>query len=250
MLMKFEIIRTGKTGSTNTLAMQNVMSGKAYEGIIYVADYQTNGKGTGTNSWESEAGKNLLFSMILEPVFIEPARQFILTQIISLSLKQLLDNEIRNAKISIKWPNDIYADKKKIAGILIQNIIQGNEYSYAVAGTGINVNQEKFSSGLPNPVSIIRLTGKETALDVLLQKFLTLFEKKYENHSFSAYNLNEQYKKALFRYKEPGLYLNRATGEKFTAVIEDITEYGQLVLRRQDNGMVNIFNFKEVEFIF
>ena len=247
--MRFEIIHTDKTGSTNELAMQKIMSGKAYEGIIYVADYQTNGKGTGNNSWESEPGKNLLFSMILKPVFIEPARQFMLTQIISLCLKELLENEIKNSKISIKWPNDIYAGREKIAGILIQNIIQGNEYSYAVAGIGINVNQEIFLSGAPNPVSIIRLTGRKTDTEELLKKFLSLFEKKYGDYTFTAQNLDEQYKKALFRYKKPGMYFDRTTNEKFEAMIEDVNSFGQLLLRKPDDRSVRIYNFKGVEFI-
>ena len=116
------------------------------------ADYQTAGKGQRGNSWEAAEGRNLLFSFVLYPTFLEAGRQFILSQVISLSIKEALDGLVEG--VSIKWPNDIYWQEKKLCGILIENDLQGRYIGRSVAGVGLNVNQERFLSDAPNPVSL------------------------------------------------------------------------------------------------
>jgi len=114
------------------------------------SEFQTSGKGQRGNSWEAEKGKNLLFSFILYPSFLEVKQQFLLSQLISLSIKEELDKWTKD--ISIKWPNDIYWKNRKICGILIENDIEGHTFSRCIAGIGLNINQEKFESNAPNPV--------------------------------------------------------------------------------------------------
>ena len=122
------------------------------EFMTVIAERQTAGKGQRGNSWESEDCKNITFSFVLYPTFIEARQQFILSQIISLSIKEELDEWAEG--ISIKWPNDIYWNEKKICGILIENDLLGHHIGRSISGIGVNINQEVFRSDAPNPVSL------------------------------------------------------------------------------------------------
>ena len=144
MISKISIrrIHIEKTDSTNTLARS--LANESREDILITTDFQTAGRGQRGNSWESEQGKNLLFSLIIHPQDIPASQQFILCQHISLALCEVLRNYTNN--ISIKWPNDIYWDNKKIAGILIEHDIEGGYLARTIIGIGLNVNQTNFSS--------------------------------------------------------------------------------------------------------
>ena len=135
------------------------------EACALVSFNQTAGRGQQNNSWESEAGKNIAYSVFLRPVHINPNNSFVLSQAVSLATVELLDT--LNIKASIKWPNDIYVQDKKIAGILIENLIQGKSLLGCIAGIGLNVNQEHFTSDAPNPVSIVQLCGQNQDLHTL-----------------------------------------------------------------------------------
>ena len=117
------------------------------------------GKGQVGNSWESEAGKNLMFSVLLHPDFVPANQQFLISQISALAVQQMLETFVK--PISVKWPNDIYWNDKKICGMLIENDIAGTKLINSIIGIGININQKKFISNAPNPVSLTQITGKE-----------------------------------------------------------------------------------------
>ncbi len=242
--MDFIIIKHEKTVSTNLLAMKTIARGEAENGIVITADYQTGGKGTGNNIWESQKGKNLLFSLIITPHHIEPAKQFLITQIVSLSIVFTLKNQVPGIKI--KWPNDIYAGEKKIAGILIQNTVSANKIAFSVIGVGVNVNQKKFSKEIPNPVSLMEIIKKETETDRLLQSLLNNFDRLYNRSTYDSKFIKAQYIKHLYRL---GTYANyMAYGKLFKAKIKGITRFGQLVLE-EENGNEKTFNFKEIVFV-
>mgnify|MGYP003407842988 CR=1 FL=1 len=158
-----------KTLESTNQYLQNLLN----EGIdivdnIVVTDYQTSGKGQGKNVWESEDGKNLLFSIALDMSFLKAENQFILTQIVSVTMINVLKNYLPEESLSIKWPNDIYFNDKKIAGILIKNEIKGMMMGTSIIGIGLNVNQTSFDENLPNPISMKMITGKDFDLDELL----------------------------------------------------------------------------------
>lgn len=238
------IIVLGEVESTNNYAMQ-LVSDKAKEGTVVLAQYQSRGRGQAGRYWESEAEKNLLMSVILEPTFLEAGKQFYLSMIVSLALVQFLRKHI--SEVSIKWPNDIYVDERKIAGILIENSIKGSTLEKSVVGIGLNINQELFTSDAPNPVSLKQLTGKEYLLPETLDEFLEDLEYWYQTLCMKDFaTIRQAYSSALFR--KSGWYLYRAAGEEFLAQIVGVAEFGQLLLEDR-TGKIRTYMFKEVEFV-
>ena len=152
------LIHLEETDSTNKYLNELCNKQCVEELTTITADFQTSGRGQRGNSWESEAGQNLMFSFVLYPTFLKARRQFLLSQIISLAIKEELERYVSN--ISIKWPNDIYWKDKKICGMLIENDLTGVHISRSITGIGINVNQETFCSDAPNPVSLKQINGQ------------------------------------------------------------------------------------------
>ena len=246
--MEFTLIKHHHLESTNAEAHRLYQSGKAENGMVIIAEEQSNGKGHGDNAWESEPGKNLTFSILFKPAFIEPAHQFAITQIISLSLWEVLDSILRKKKVTIKWPNDIYVGDKKIAGVLIQNFIKANSIDLSVIGVGLNVSQKHFFSDAPNPTSIILESGMECPHDNLLEDILETFAQYIERFnvpsSFTA--LTKSYLEKLYRIDGNAIYKDK--NGLFSATISGISEYGHLLLT-DNQGVQRSYGFKEVEFV-
>jgi len=222
-----------------------LVSDKYREGTVVLAQYQVRGRGQAGSYWESEAGKNLLFSLILEPKFLDASKQFYLSMAVSLAMVQMLKKHISEA--CIKWPNDIYSGNKKIAGILIENIIKGSSIDRSVVGIGLNVNQEKFVSDAPNPVSMKQLSGKDFKPEAILDEFLKKLDHWYfllQQNDFEQ--IEKEYLARLFRNNEWHQY--RDPNGEFTAKIVGIREFGKLRLEDQ-SGKIRTYMFKEVEFI-
>jgi len=246
--MDFIIRQFGSLDSTNRSLQQIIDKEKAEEGIVVWTKDQTAGRGHGKNHWESEAGKNLTFSVLLKPSFISPEKQFLLTQIVSLAIVDLLTEIIPEEKTAIKWPNDIYIGNKKVAGILIQNFIKGQNIDYSIVGIGLNVNQKQFFSNAPNPVSLIQFTHNALVLDNLLDKLLIHIKTIYEQSASLIYReeINKRYLSHLFRYRQPAVFKEKDL--QFQATISGIGEFGRIVLQLK-NGEKKMFSFKEVEFV-
>ena len=147
-----------QTISTNVLCWKMFKERDIPEGLVVVADYQTAGKGQAGNSWESARGKNLLFSIVLYPHHIPIEEQFLISQAVSVGIKNVLDTV--SDDITIKWPNDMYWKDSKLAGILIETSLFRNIISKAVIGVGLNVNQTEFISDAPHPISLKQIAGK------------------------------------------------------------------------------------------
>ncbi len=246
--MDYTIRRLNSLDSTNKYLQDFLLQEKAEEGFIVWAKEQTAGRGHGKNHWESEPGKNLTFSLLLRPVYIPPENQFLLTQIISLAIVDLVKEILPEEKITIKWPNDIYIRDKKVAGILIQNFIKGQIIDYSIAGIGLNVNQEHFFSDAPNPVSLIHFIQNPLVLADLLDKLLTHIKRIYEQSASVLFReaINKRYLSQLFRFRHPAIFKEK--GLQFQAAILGIGEFGQLILQLE-NGIEKKYSFKEVEFV-
>ncbi len=244
--MNFHYITFKQLDSTNETAMKIVYQDKAVEGDVIVSEFQTAGKGNANNSWESEPGKNLTFSLILKPERIEPSKQFLLTVIVSLALKQLVESILQNRVVKIKWPNDIYVGNKKIAGILIQNIIFGNSIKYSIIGIGLNVNQKRFVSNAPNPVSLIHFTKKKYDLNILLSNILDKISYFYENISNRDNYFISMYENTLYKFNEQALY--KAGNKIFSGSIVGVSDFGRLQIKTE-RGNIEEFDFKEVKFL-
>lgn len=209
------------------------------------AEHQTAGRGQRGNSWEAEEGKNLLFSFLIRPSLLLAKNQFLLSQITSLCIKEELDNYADG--FSIKWPNDLYWQDKKICGMLIENDLSGMYISQSIAGIGININQEQFTSSAPNPVSLKQITGQEHNKEEILQNILHQYYCYYmELEAGNTDNIAECYRNALFRRK--GMHRYSDTEGEFMAEIIHVEPDGHLVL--QDNtGKERRYAFKEVQYI-
>ena len=246
--MKFNIININKLDSTNSYAQRLIEQGNLHEGdVIFTLDQQ-NGRGQADNLWESESGSNLLISIILEPKLIPASQQFILTQLISISIVDVVKKYTQNDDIKIKWPNDIYVNNNKVAGILFQNYIKGNNIEHSIIGIGINVNQRHFYSSAPNPISIIHYTNKQISIDELLNKLLDNIGDNYEklNLENGSLQFKSDYINNLYRYD---MWAGYSDGNHtFIGKIIDVDDYGRLSIKMK-SGSVKKFMFKEVEFV-
>ncbi len=151
--IKFQKNSLKEIGSTNTYLQESDKDRLLPEGTIVYCDIQRSGRGQRGNSWESEPFKNLTFSLLLRPEHIPANRQFLLSEIVSLATVDVLNRYATG--FSIKWPNDIYWHDKKIAGILIENVLSGSTFSRAIIGMGLNINQKNFLQRCPQPSFII-----------------------------------------------------------------------------------------------
>ena len=240
-----EIIKLSNTASTNDY----LLGLNTDQDLCVVTDYQSAGKGMGTNTWESEPGKNLLFSILLHPTWLPINRQYLLSMAEAVAIVEVLGKGFE-----IKWPNDIYYGDKKLSGTRIDINLQGSTLKDVIIGTGINVNQEVFLSDAPNPISLKNITGQEHDRDILLQDILKRFsvyytklQKDFLRPSLDGMRswLDYQYHKHL--YRRTGLHAYADKDGTFQAEIVRVAENGIITLRR-DDGTLSQYEFKELKF--
>ena len=245
--MKWKIVHIDETDSTNswlknvqrsTLIAAPNSQGENVQRIVVWTEYQTAGRGCGTNLWESERGKNLTFSMLIQPKELPATQQFHLSMAISLAICDALGQYIGD--VSIKWPNDIYWRNGKIGGILIENTLKGSIIMDSIIGVGLNVNQRVFKGDAPNPVSMWQICEHETDREALLKEILEAFERILDS------KIREQYLSKLYRRKGYHPYADKEGA--FMAEIVTVEDDGHLVLH-DDNGKERRYAFKEVQFI-
>jgi len=231
--------------STNTYASGLLKAEEVPEGTIIRASFQSAGRGQIGNGWESEAGKNLLISIILYPTAISPADQFLISRVISLGIIDYLEKELQECKI--KWPNDIYVRNDKIAGILIENSVMGNKLVSSIAGIGLNINQLKFTGNAPNPVSMSILTGKEYDIDNCLTELSKAIDKRYTLlMKGSSEIICSDYISKLYRINEWAGF--RDKDGTFKGRIVSVSEQGMLLIEHEGRKTKE-YAFKEVDFI-
>lgn len=239
------IIHLEETHSTNQYLHELLQGEKCEEGTCVQARFQTAGRGQQGNFWESEAGKNLTFSLVLYPEFLSAADQFILSQMVSLGIKAVLDHYMEG--VSVKWPNDIYWHDKKMVGILIENSLMGTHIEHTVMGIGLNVNQEVFVSNAPNPVSMKQITGREFNLETLLNELLqSIFAHYLRLLEGEADDIRFRYLNSL--YRRDGFHKYADANGEFIARIETVADTGRLCLVT-DGGERREYYFKEVSYL-
>lgn len=243
-----------ETISTNVYLKDLVQLEDLKEGTSVFAEYQKSGRGCGTNNWESEKSQNILFSVIFFPDFIPIINQFILSKITSISILEILKREVSTMnsalaeEFSIKWPNDIYWKNKKIAGILIENLVSGEHLKQSIIGVGININQIDFSENLPNPISLRQILGVSFDRKMLFIQiihnlhlyYLRLMKKEYQN-------IDKIYADNLFRKDGFHLFFSEDDG-RFAASILGVDNIGRLLLKKT-SGEEKAFSFKEISFL-
>jgi BirA family biotin operon repressor/biotin-[acetyl-CoA-carboxylase] ligase len=246
LLFLKNIKRYREVGSTNIAAEEWIVQESPPEGSAVVAKFQTNGAGMAGNTWESQHGKNLLISFVLYPHFLEASDQFLINKIVSLAVKECVRKFVMTPDITVKWPNDIYAGNRKIAGILSRNSISGNQIVYSIVGIGLNVNQEKFSSNIPNPSSFKMLTGQEFNLDDVMKDLGEKFAKYYQMlKNGNTGQIDALYLDALYKFNQPANF--KHNDKRFNGIIRGVTRYG--FLKIEVEAQIKEFDIKDVEFV-
>lgn len=240
-----KIIKLNEVDSTNSILAQKYAQRSLPEGSVVVAQSQTKGRGQGQNKWHSESGKNLLCSFILYPEFLEASKQFYISKIISLAVADLVS--LYTDKVSIKWPNDIYVNDKKIAGLLIENAVEKNMIKSSIIGIGLNVNQKDFVANIPNPVSLTQITKIKHDLDDVLESLTDILEYRYSLLKGKEFNLiDENYLNMLYKYKKLSLF--EVKGKRIAGSIEGVEPTGELIFKN-DKSEVLHFGYKEIEYV-
>jgi BirA family biotin operon repressor/biotin-[acetyl-CoA-carboxylase] ligase len=158
-------IHLPEVDSTNNYLLRQLAQGVDYpDGTVVYTTVQSCGRGQQGNSWESEPGRNLAFSLLLKPTFLPVTMSFALSELTALAIAETLDEYVPG--FLIKWPNDIYHDDRKAVGILIENRLSGRTLSHSIVGVGVNLNQRVFRSDAPNPVSVVQLMEERAAPDI------------------------------------------------------------------------------------
>ncbi len=230
--------------STNNYAIRLIEEGMAEHGMVIRADYQTAGKGQLGNTWYADEGKNLLCSIILDMTAFKLSKQFLLNKYISVCITEILTTQLEIDKICIKWPNDIYADKSKIAGILIENIIRGSEWKYAVVGIGLNVNQPKMEA-LKKATSILIETGKIANINQVLKKFLKLLEMNFNTMINTPYTIEEKYQNTLLLIGQ-NISIKK-NHEVYDGTLSGVDDDGNILIKIKDK--IKKYRHKEIELL-
>ena len=240
-------IRLRTIDSTNNYAASLFALAKPVEGTVVLSEFQETGKGQYSTLWESEKGKNLLASFILYPR-LDVSDFFYLNQCISLAVCDAVLQLLPGREVQIKWPNDVLVDNRKIAGILIENNIRGNQFAYSIAGIGININQKKFRKYHPPATSVAMETGKTLETDEALQALCQSLNTWYTRLRLDDLEpIRTQYLDSLFGYRKKRTFKNK--DGKFEATITGVREDGKLELKNTSGEDMRA-RFKEIEFLF
>lgn len=267
---KIKIIELDEIDSTNRFLHE--YTGEEGELMtVVICNRQTAGRGNGSNKWESEEGKNLTFSIKFYPVGVPANRQYVLLEAMALAVRGVLANEVKSVKswsmledydfmfgrsvasstdcrgFTVKWPNDIYWDDRKISGTLSECEINSNGVKSCIVGTGININQKEFLSDAPNPISLAQIVRRHIPLKRVFSSILEEFERRLAMVNAGGYDtIHDEYLKVL--YRRVGSYGYLDADGKFYARIETVKPGGHLILRR-DDGTLSEYEFKQVKFV-
>lgn len=253
MTKKHDIIWLNTVKSTNDETRK--MIDRLDNLSVVAAVRQTAGRGQRGNSWLSEDGMNLTFSIVMKygensslPE-IRAIDQSAISEITALSLTDLLASHEIDAKI--KWPNDIYVGNRKICGILIENSVCGIFLSSSIIGIGLNVNQTEFDPSVPNPVSIAQCTCN-TPVRPLLEEFMDIFKsycRRYLNITGGLARLRKLYLSQMWRYGEISPFTDMRTGRRFSGIIRGMSDIGNLLVEDMEKGGLKEFAFKEIGWV-
>lgn len=242
-ILNFKIVQIDSGISTNIYAQKLLRQENVQEGLVLQTDFQKDGKGQYDKKWDAEVGKNLLFSIILQPkLTIE--KQFLLSKAVSIGLKNYFDS-LSVGEVRIKWPNDILVNGKKLAGILIENSINGTRIKSSVIGIGLNVNQLNFNYYVRPATSLAMLSNKSYSLDETLVAVLNSIKSAYSLMHASPNKLDEVYIQSLYGIGQPMNFEDK--NGKFIGVIINVLKNGRLQLNH--NGKLKEYDLKELKFL-
>lgn len=238
------IIRFHEIDSTNNYAMHLINEGMAEHGMVILSDFQTKGKGQLGNLWISEDGKNLLCSIIIDTKGFAIENQFVLNCMTCVCIAEILMQEYNIPNVSIKWPNDIYAGNRKIAGILIENSLRGNIWTFAILGIGLNVNQMNFQN--IQSVTSLKIESKQ---EIQISELLQFVMKKLNDYFLFFYQKTDS---IMQLYNSYLMYRNEVIQFKLNNKIQEgtlyrVNELGQIEMLVDEKLIA--FQHKEIQLI-
>jgi len=240
------IIKLNAIDSTNSYLKNMVEINNLENYTVVTAERQNAGRGQLGTVWESEYGKNLTFSMLVRIKGFKIEDQFYLSMAISLGVLNALKPNVNNL-LYVKWPNDILAEKDKLCGILIENVLSGSNIKHSIIGVGLNVNQDQFSDNLENVTSLKQLAGINFDKDNLLLKIISSIQFYIgfvEKKNFDS--LKKLYLESLYKFQTPMMFEDDK-GVVFLGKIIDVSEEGRLVVELE-NETTRKFSLKEIKF--
>ncbi|MEP6844865.1 MAG: biotin--[acetyl-CoA-carboxylase] ligase [Panacibacter sp.] len=221
------LIEIDSVSSTNNYAMQLVHKGLVKHGTAIFTKKQTAGKGQRGKQWHSGTDENIILSVILNASGLQVSNQFKLSMAMALGVYDFF-SRYAGDESSVKWPNDLYWRDRKAGGILIENIISGKEWQWAVVGIGININQTRFNKNVVNAVSLKQITGKEFMPHALAKELCGNLQKWYnELLNENTPNILATYNKVLYK-KDRKISLKK-NSIVFDCLVKGVTAYGQLI---------------------
>ncbi len=230
--------------STNTHAMNQIQSKLTEHGNAYFAHHQTAGKGRQGKVWQAEPKANIILSVVLDASRLKMSQSFTISMVAALAVTDLLSQYIRQ-NISIKWPNDVYYNDSKAAGILIENKLQGSKWQWCVIGIGININQTSFDNSILNPTSLSLITKKKYDTVQLAKELCCNLEKRYQQLiTGNLQCLLNEYNNHL--YKQGQIVKLKKNNIAFSCIIQSVNLQGKLQV---SGGLQDEFDFGEVDWI-
>ncbi|MBS1730705.1 MAG: biotin--[acetyl-CoA-carboxylase] ligase [Bacteroidetes bacterium] len=224
----YPFIELTDVDSSNNYAMQQLKSGHAGHGAAFFADHQSGGRGRRGKIWESPRGENIILSVIIDTTAFQEKSYFTFSMAMAIGVHHFFSFYAQK-NISIKWPNDIYYNDRKAAGILVENIFRGLHWNYAIVGIGMNINQVQFDPAIPNPVSLKQIT-QNTYQPALLARDLCMYlNDAYELLSVNEKAVIEAYNKVLYLKNERATF--KLNSEQITCTIQEVDKFGKLYIQ-------------------
>ena len=241
------LLKLDATDSTNDFLKQLSNNIDTPNWTVVTAENQTNGKGQMGSIWSSEAGKNLIVSVLIKNILTDINQIFDLNVATAVSIANVLINN-NIPEISIKWPNDIMSGNKKIAGILIENSIKTNNIIHSIIGFGLNVNQINYDD-LPKASSLKKICNQEFDKNEILNEILSELKK-----NIAVLEKNKQsiiwknYHELLFKVNKVMPFEN-ANKSKFMGIVQQVNQSGKLIVLLE-NDDIKEFGIKEISMIY
>ena len=241
--MNQNIIILEEVDSTNTWLADNVA--ELASGVAVMARAQSAGRGQRGTSWESAPGKNLTLSLLLKPEGVPAAKSFILSEAVAVAVAETVEAIVPDVNVSIKWPNDIYVGDLKLGGVLIENSLFASDIDHSIVGLGLNINQEKFLSDAPNPISLFQITEQEYSVDEFADQVVEAMNREASKAVAEYDDLHMRYMSRLWRGTGTHRFTDVATGESFSAAVAAVEPTGYVQLLTTDRRTLS-YAFKEV----
>lgn len=239
------IVKLDATTSTNDFLSELARSQRLENFTVVTAEKQTHGRGQRGALWESETGKNLTMSVLVESIFANPESVFVLNAAVAVAIADTV-TALGIDQVSIKWPNDILSGSKKISGVLIENTIRSKGEVSSIVGIGLNVNQTDFDE-LPTASSLASITGRSFDKDKILEKLLVNLRAMTENAEARSEFIWERYHQMLFKKDVAAAF--EAKGKRFSGMIEGVEKDGRLRIRHE-NDSISHYGIREIKMLY